>query len=103
MPASNGSNASNLSQRMTTEQTTILLSHLHPGQTGRIVRVSGQTATRRRLLELGLVRGELITVERVAPLGDPVEFTIKGYHLSLRRQNAAQVEVELANRGEGAG
>lgn len=78
------------------------LSRLSPGQAGRIVRVSGQAAARRRLLELGLVRGELISVERVAPLGDPVEFTVKGYRLSLRRQDAANVEVELASRGEEA-
>jgi len=98
-----GSNTSNLSQRMITEQTTIPLSYLQPGQAGRIVRVSGQAAVRRRLLELGLVRGELITVERVAPLGDPVEFTIKGYHLSLRRRNAAHIEVEMADHREKAG
>lgn len=76
------------------EAATVALSHLKPGQTGRIVRVNGQPAARRRLLELGLVRGELITVKRVAPLGDPVEFTIKGYHLSLRQQDAARIEVE---------
>jgi Fe2+ transport system protein FeoA len=45
---------------------------------------------------MGLVRGETIAVERVAPLGDPVEFTIKGYHLSLRRQDIANIEVELS-------
>lgn len=73
----------------------ILLNQLRPGQAGRIVRVSGRTAIRRRLLEMGLVRGETIMVERVAPLGDPVEFAIKGYHLSLRRQDAANIEVEL--------
>lgn len=69
------------------------LNTLTPGQSGVIVRVGGRTAARRRLLELGLVRGETIVVERVAPLGDPVEFTIKGYHLSLRRCDAANIEV----------
>ena len=77
--------------------TVVPLNRLNPGQAGRIVRVGGQAAVRRRLLELGLVRGELITVERVAPLGDPVEFTIKGYHLSLRRRDAARIEVEVTN------
>jgi ferrous iron transport protein A len=71
------------------------LDQLNPGQAGTIVRVGGHAAARRRLLEMGLVFGETIMVERVAPLGDPLEFTIKGYHLSLRRQNAANIEVEL--------
>jgi ferrous iron transport protein A len=73
----------------------VLLNQLSPGQSGKIVRIGGRAAIRRRLLEMGLVRGETIAVERVAPLGDPVEFTIKGYHLSLRRQDIANIEVEL--------
>ena len=73
----------------------VWLNQLSPGQSGKIVRVGGRAAIRRRLLEMGLVRGETIAVERVAPLGDPVEFTIKGYHLSLRRQDIANIEVEL--------
>ncbi len=73
----------------------VLLNQLNPGQSGKIVREGGRAAIRRRLLEMGLVRGETIAVERVAPLGDPVEFTIKGYHLSLRRQDTANIEVEL--------
>ena len=73
----------------------ISLNLLSPGQQGQIVRVNGPAIARRRLLEMGLVRGETISVERVAPLGDPVEFTIKGYHLSLRRRNAADIDVAL--------
>jgi ferrous iron transport protein A len=46
-------------------------------------------------MEMGLVSGETILVERVAPLGDPVEFFIKGYHLSLRRSDAQQIEVQI--------
>ena len=74
----------------------VLLNQLSPGQSGKIVRVGGRAAVRRRLLEMGLVRGETIVIERVAPLGDPVEFTIKGYHLSLRRQDITNIEVELS-------
>ncbi|MBI1881405.1 MAG: ferrous iron transport protein A [Chloroflexi bacterium] len=74
------------------------LSTLVPGQQGAIVRVGGHPYLRRRLLEMGLVRGETISVERVAPLGDPIEFMVKGYHLSLRRSDAANIEVQL-NRG----
>jgi ferrous iron transport protein A len=73
----------------------ISLNQLNPGQTAIIVRVGGRAPARRRLLEMGLVRGETIVVNRVAPLGDPVEFTVKGYHLSLRRHDAANIEVEL--------
>jgi Fe2+ transport system protein FeoA len=79
---------------------TLPLSTLVPGQTATIVRVGGQALVRRRLLEMGLVRGETIAVERVAPLGDPVEFTIKGYHLSLRRHDAANIQVQLTTPGE---
>ena len=50
---------------------------------------------RRRLLEMGLVRGETIAVERYAPLGDPVQYLVKGYFLSLRRQDAANIEVDV--------
>jgi ferrous iron transport protein A len=46
-------------------------------------------------MEMGLVSGETILVERVAPLGDPVEFFIKGYHLSLRRTDAQHIEVQM--------
>jgi Fe2+ transport system protein FeoA len=82
------------------EESVVSLSRLSPGQSGRIVRVNGPAAARLRLLEMGLVRGETISVERVAPLGDPVEFTIKGYHLSLRRQNTANIYVVISTDGE---
>jgi Fe2+ transport system protein FeoA len=49
---------------------------------------------RRRLLELGVVRGEIITLRRAAPLGDPREYIVKGYHLSLRRREALAITVE---------
>lgn len=81
-------------------ETVVALSSLSPGQSGRIVRVSGQPKVRRRLMELGMVRGELVTVDRVAPLGDPVAFTIKGYRLSLRQQDAARITVEPASNEE---
>ncbi|HKZ92726.1 MAG TPA: ferrous iron transport protein A [Candidatus Limnocylindrales bacterium] len=70
------------------------LDQLGRGQTGRILRVGGRPAARRRLLELGVVRGETITLQRAAPLGDPLEFLVKGYHLSLRRRDAAAITIE---------
>jgi Fe2+ transport system protein FeoA len=79
------------------------LDRLARGQSGRILRVGGRPAARRRLLELGVVRGEKITLVRSAPLGDPLEYTVKGYHLSLRRREAATITVEaLAMAGEAA-
>jgi len=71
------------------------LSDLSPGQSAKILRVGGRGRARRRLMEMGLVSGETIWVERVAPLGDPVEFFVKGYHVSLRRDDAQHVEVEM--------
>ena len=72
----------------------VRLSDLEPGQRAKIVRVGGRGRSRRRFMEMGLVTGETILVERVAPLGDPVEFFVKGYHLSLRRNDAQYIEVQ---------
>lgn len=72
----------------------VTLDQLQRGQAGRVLQVGGRPAARRRLLELGLVRGETIVVKRSAPLGDPLEYVIKGYHLSLRRRDAATITVE---------
>lgn len=71
------------------------LNQLRPGQEATIVRVGGQGALRRRYMEMGLVRGETVRVERVAPLGDPVAYCIKGYRLSLRCEEAGQIQVRL--------
>ena len=71
------------------------LSQLTPGQRAVIVRIGGNGQVRRRYLEMGFVKGEVIRVERVAPLGDPIEYLLKGYHLSLRRADAQNIIVEL--------
>ena len=73
----------------------IQLHLLKPGQKGTISRIGGETALRRRFAEMGILKGETILIERNAPLGDPVEYFIKGYHLALRREEAAQIEVIL--------
>ena len=70
------------------------LSSLSPGQTARVLRVAGQPAARQRLQEMGLVRGTTVQFVRAAPLGDPIEIRLRGYHLSLRRQEAEAVIVE---------
>ena len=72
----------------------VKLSELKEGQTGRIVRVGGQGVLRRRLLEMGLIKGTPVYVEKYAPLKDPIELIVKGYHVSLRVEEAAQVILE---------
>jgi ferrous iron transport protein A len=64
---------------------------------GVIVRIGGERLVRQRLLTMGLVPGETVTVTGVAPLGDPLELQIKGYRLSLRVQEARQIMVEFAD------
>jgi len=71
----------------------IPLSELKPGEKGVISKVVGDREVRRRLLDMGLTRGTEITVIRRAPLGDPVEFLLKGYNLSLRKRESENVYV----------
>ena len=73
---------------------TIQLNELDPGLKGRIVKIDGQGDIRRRIAEMGVTPGSLIEVERVAPLGDPIEVKVKGYHLSLRKDEAKKITVE---------
>lgn len=68
---------------------------LQTGQRARITRVSMHGRANRRLMEMGMTTGSVIEIERVAPLGDPVDIKIRGYHLSLRRSEADGIEVEL--------
>lgn len=69
------------------------LSELPVGGRGTVVQVRAAGPIRRRLLEMGFVRGEVLKVEKLAPLGDPMELVIKGYHLSLRREESACILV----------
>jgi Fur family ferric uptake transcriptional regulator len=70
------------------------LSQLKAGQSAMVVRVGGNGVLRRRILEMGLLKGTRVKVEKYAPLKDPVELVVKGYHLSLRVEEAAQIIVE---------
>ncbi len=69
------------------------LSELKVGESGIIVRMNVKGAARQRFMAMGLVKGETINVERVAPLGDPIDFVIKDYHLSLRKSEAVEILV----------
>lgn len=71
------------------------LSELEPGEKGIIVKVQGSGALRRRLLDMGLIRGTEIEMVRKSPLGDPLEFLVKGYNLSLRKKECENVYVEV--------
>ena len=73
----------------------MLLSELKEGQTAKVVRVGGDGALRRRILEMGIVKGSGIYIEKYAPLKDPIELIVKGYHISLRVKEAAQISVEM--------
>jgi Fe2+ transport system protein FeoA len=72
----------------------MLLSEMKEKQTATVVRVGGNGALRRRILEMGILKGTRIHVEKYAPLKDPVELIVKGYHISLRVEEAAQITVE---------
>jgi len=70
------------------------LDRLRPGFQARVISVGGEETLRRRLLELGLVRGTEVSVVRLAPLGDPMQISVRGYSLSLRRTEACSILVE---------
>ena len=78
----------------------VRLSELKPGERGIISKVTGDRALRRRLLDMGLTRGTEITVVRRAPLGDPIEFLLKGYNLSLRKKESENVYVLVREGNE---
>ncbi len=75
------------------------LSELEEGQTATVVRIGGEGPFRRRLLEMGFLRGTEVYVEKYAPLKDPLELVLKGYHVSLRVEEASWVEVEGLKSG----
>ena len=72
----------------------MLLSQLKEGQKAVITRIGGNGALRRRILEMGMLKGSEIYVEKYAPLRDPLELVVKGAHISLRVEEAAQITVD---------
>ena len=69
------------------------------GQTAVIKRLHGEGALKRRIMDMGLTKGTEVYVRKVAPLGDPVELTVRGYELSVRKGDAENIEVRSAPRG----
>ena len=64
------------------------------GETVKVVKLTGQGAVKRRIMDMGLTKGTSVYVRKVAPLGDPIEVTVRGYELSLRKADAELVEVQ---------
>ena len=64
------------------------------GSTVKVVKLHGEGAVRRRIMDMGITRGVEIYVRKVAPLGDPIELTVRGYELSIRKADAEMIEVE---------
>lgn len=64
------------------------------GESARVIKIGGQGAIKRRIMDMGLTKGVEVCVRRVAPLGDPIEITVRGYELSLRKEDAKMIEVE---------
>lgn len=75
------------------------LSDFNVGETGRIAKVDGEGKIKRRLFDMGVTPGAEIILMKKAPLGDPIEITIRGYELTLRKTEASFVEVELNDGG----
>lgn len=70
------------------------------GQSATVVKLSGAGAVKRRIMDMGLTKGTHVFVRKVAPLGDPIEITLRGYELSLRRDEASSIEVDDIQVGE---
>lgn len=64
------------------------------GDTVRVVKLHGEGAVKRRIMDMGLTKGVEVHIRKVAPLGDPIEITVRGYELSIRKADAEMVEIE---------
>ena len=64
------------------------------GGTAKVVKLHGEGAVKRRIMDMGITKGVEVYVRKVAPLGDPIEVTVRGYELSIRKDDAAMIEVE---------
>lgn len=70
------------------------LKEVKVGETVKVTKLNGEGAIKRRIMDMGLTKGTSVYVRKVAPLGDPVEITVRGYELSLRKADADMIEVE---------
>lgn len=70
------------------------LKEIKVGRTARVVKLHGEGALKRRIMDMGITKGVEVKVRRVAPLGDPIELTVRGYELSIRKSDAEMIEIE---------
>lgn len=70
------------------------------GESCTVARLTGSGALKRRIMDMGLTKGTRVYVRKVAPLGDPLELTVRGYELSIRKDEAASIEVDNVTQGE---
>ncbi len=70
------------------------LSELSPNISCTVVKINGEGALKRRIMDMGITKGADIRVRKLAPLGDPIEITVRGYELSIRKADAKNIEVE---------
>jgi len=77
------------------EAMTTNLKEVRIGGTCKVVKLHGEGAVRRRIMDMGITKGVEVYVRKVAPLGDPIEVTVRGYELSLRKADAEMIEVEI--------
>ncbi|MBP3893875.1 MAG: ferrous iron transport protein A [Atopobiaceae bacterium] len=71
------------------------LREVQVGQAAKVVKLHGTGPVKRRIMDMGITKGQLIQVRKVAPLGDPIEITVRNYELSVRKADAEMIEVEL--------
>ena len=64
------------------------------GSSAKVLKLHGEGAVKRRIMDMGITKGVEVSVRKVAPLGDPIEVTVRGYELSIRKDDAAMIEVE---------
>ena len=72
----------------------LTLRDIEIGQSCKVIKLHGEGAIKRRIMDMGLTKGVVVKVVKVAPLGDPIEMTVRGYELSLRKADAELIEVE---------
>ncbi len=70
------------------------LKEVKTGQTVKVVKLHGEGAVKRRIMDMGITKGVEVNIRKVAPLGDPIEVNVRGYELSIRKADAAMIEVE---------
>jgi len=73
-----------------------ILSELKLRESGKVKKIYGEGALHKRLLDMGIIKGTRIKIVKVAPFGDPIDIKVRGYHLSLRKEEAAKISVEVS-------